>query len=430
MFNDASLIREVNEYFNRLFPICRSLTGDGTRKTLDVLQEIADFEIIKIPSGTFVYDWKVPDEWNIGDAYIKDSSGNRIVDFKNSNLHVVNYSIPTNKKINFIELEKHLHYLPNLPNAIPYRTSYYNKNWGFCLTYNQFKNLDTNAEYEIKIDSEFKKGYMLIGESVIKGDSKKEYLFSSYDCHPSMANDNLSGMILWALLLRELHKRHNHHNYRFVIAPETIGAIAYLKLNEERMKQIDGGFVISNVAGPNHIGYKSTYLENHYIDEIIKTVLKESEIKFTAYPFDVMGSDERQYSSPAFRIPMGVITSDGYYEYKEYHTSLDDLDFINIENLIKIFNVYKKVINRLEIDKTYISLHPNCEAYLNKYKLYPSIGASNFKKDVLKAIMNIMFWSDGKIPLSEISKKSEISTQELQKGVDFLISNNLLKETN
>lgn len=421
-------IQEVSDYFARLYPICRSIAGSGAKETLKILQEIVEFNIVKVPSRSIHYGWKIPDEWYIKDAYIKDSSGNRIIDFKRNNLHIVSNSIPINKKLPFTELKNHLYYLQNLPDAIPYRTSYYNKEWGFCLTYNQFKNLDMKSEYEVKIDSEFKKGHLLIGESIIRGETDKEYLFSSYYCHPSLANDNLSGIILWSLLLRELQNKSNKHTYRFVLAPETIGAIAYLNINKEKMKRIDGGFVLATVAGQNNFGYKPTYLGNHFIDNIVRNTFKEMQIEFKDYPFNIIGSDERQYSSPTFRIPIGTITMDKYYEYKEYHTSLDNLDFINVKNLIKIFDIYIRIINKLESRKTYISLHPDCEIFFNPYKLHPLVGASNSKTEILKAILNLTFWSDGKNSLFDISKKSNICIEELQKACQFLLKHDLIRE--
>src|SRR3989338_1330159 len=242
--------REAGELLRELFPICRSITGMGLRQTLAKLKEVSDFDIKEVPSGTECYDWIIPDEWEIRSAFIADESGRRIVDFKNSNLHVVSYSIPVDQKLTGAELKKHLHTLPHLPEAIPYRTSYYHPNWGFCLSYREYSRIDANKIYQVKIDSTLKPGFLSYGEVLLPGKSGEEYLIHTYCCHPSLANDNLSGQVLWALLLRELKRLKLRHSYRFVIAPETIGAIAYLAKNEKVMKKVSGGFVITTVAGP------------------------------------------------------------------------------------------------------------------------------------------------------------------------------------
>lgn len=342
------LVKEADELLHRLFPICRSITGDGVRQTLSILQKVSNFDLKEIRSGRPCYDWTIPEEWNIKDAYIEDSDGKRVIDFRISNLHVVSYSIPIDRKMDFGELRGHLHTLPGLPDAIPYRTSYYNRDWGFCLSYNQLKRMDNNKRYHVVIDSTLKPGSLTYGESLIKGSGKGEFLFSTYCCHPSLANDNLSGQVLWALLLRELRARKLKYSYRFLIAPETIGAIAYLSHNESAIKNLSGGFVITSVAGPGKFGYKHTYLGNHFIDKAVEENFNKSGIDYVSYPFDVNGSDERQYSSPYFRIPIGTICKDKYYEYDYYHTSLDDLDFISAENLVETLTLYLSTIDKIE----------------------------------------------------------------------------------
>ena len=321
----TDLAVEINTYLKRLFPICRSITGNGNRETLRILQEIVPLTVYEIPSGTKVYDWMIPDEWNIRDAWIKDSTGKKIIDFQNSNLHVVNYSVPVHNRMNLVELNEHLHFRDDLPSAIPYRTSYYNENWGFCLSHNDYKRYFNRKDiYEVFIDSKLKKGSLSIGELLIKGRSNKEYLISTYICHPSLANDNLSGFVLTAFLARELLIRELNFSYRIIFVPETIGAISYCANNEEAMKKIMAGFVVSSVGGPGRFGYRQSWQEGHFINSMIEKTFDENGIdNFKIYPFDVHGSDERQYSSQGFGINIASITKDKYYDYDYYHTSLD-----------------------------------------------------------------------------------------------------------
>lgn len=433
---ERTLIEDADKLFHELFPICRSITGNGVRRTLQRLNQVTAFDVKEIPSNTVCYDWVIPPEWNISDAFVKDSEGKKVIDFFENNLHVLNYSIPVSKKIPFYELDKHLHYLPEMPGAIPYRTSYYNREWGFCLTYDQYQQLDKNSEYEVVIDSNLSTGSLTYGEGRIEGHSDKEYLISTYCCHPSLANDNLSGMILWALLFRELKSKKTKHSYRFVIVPETIGAIAYLSKNEESMKKSDGGFIVTTVAGPGMFGYKETYKQNHLIDRVVKRTFEELDIPYKLYPFDINGSDESHYSAPYFRIPVCTICKDKYYEYEEYHTSMDNLNFVRADYLVESLKLYLLAIEKLEIDSTYNSLNPYCEPMLGKRNLYPKIGghikqkASNFMKshwereynistddsisgNELDAISWLMFFSDGTQSLLDVSEKTKIPMKQL-----------------
>lgn len=431
---EDSVIKETDALLQRLFPICRSITGDGVRQSLSILHEIADFDIKEIPSGTRCYDWTVPDEWNVRDAYVEDSSGKKVIDFQKNNLHLVSYSVPIDKKMSFQELEKHLHTLPRLADAIPYRTAYYDGGgWGFCLSHNQLEGMDKNDEYYVKIDSSLKPGKLTYGECVINGKSGQEFLISTYCCHPSLANDNLSGMVLWTLLIRELASWDTRHTYRFIIIPETIGSIAYLSQNEEAMKKVDGGFILTSVAGPSEFGYKPTYLGNSLIDKIVHNTFNELGMEYVSYPFDI-NSDERQYSSPEFRIPMGTICKDKYSEYIQYHTSLDNLDFISAENLIKTLKIYLAAIRKLEMNLTYTA-RLKCEPMLSKRGLYPKIGgmlkqgaaAIEKNQNELDANKWVLFYSDGKTSLVDIAEKTKIPIKELYESAEKLRENKLLE---
>jgi len=442
------LVKEAEHLLRELFPICRSITGNGVRQTLSRLQKVVEFDVKEIPTGTICYDWVVPDEWNINDAYIQDLSGKKIADFKKNNLHLVSYSIPVNKVISFQELLKHLHTLPQLPNAIPYRVSYYNKEWGFCLSFKEFNELDKKKSYHVIVDSTLKPGSLTYGEYCIKGSSEKEFLIWTYCCHPSLANDNLSGMVLWALLLRELKFRKTRHSYRFVIAPETIGAITYLSQNEEEMKNIYGGFILTCVAGSEKFSYKSTFLKEHEIDRVVDRVFRESNIDYISYPFDVNGSDERQFSSPYFRIPIGTVCRGKYYEYDYYHTSLDNLDYINSENLIQTFRIYLRIIDYLENNLNYVSLNQKGEPMFGKRNLYTKIGGPFKQKAVNKeqfsreydititglqmerefdAMRWLIFYGDGKNTLLDISEKTDIPLETLHQVAKILREKGLLE---
>jgi aminopeptidase-like protein/spore coat polysaccharide biosynthesis protein SpsF (cytidylyltransferase family) len=341
---------EFDQYLQRLFPLCRSITGDPNRETLRVLQELIPLVIHEVPSGTAVYDWTIPDEWNIRDAWIADVSGRRMVDFRASNLHVVSYSEPVNAVMDWAELQPRLHRHPELADAIPYRTSYYRRDWGFCVTHAQYAELERQrGPFTVVIDSELKPGALSYGEYLVPGRSTEEILLSCYICHPSMANDSLSGVLLTAFLARHIAGLKNRHwSYRIVFVPETIGAIAYCAGNEAAMKRIDTGLVITTVGGPGKFGYKQSFDPSHPINAMIEDVLAETGTEFITYPFDIHGSDERQYSSQGFRINAATICRDRYYEYPYYHSSLDDLSFVTAKQIAETLEVYVRLIDKLE----------------------------------------------------------------------------------
>jgi aminopeptidase-like protein len=423
----------IESYLERLFPLTRSITGEGNRQSFEILKEIIPLKILNIPSHEAVYDWTIPQEWNIRNAWIKDGSGRKIIDFRNSNLHVVSYSLPIHKKMGLTELKNHLHFLPDLPGAIPYRTTYYDKNWGFCLSYNDFLKSFSNGEiYEVFIDSDFKDGSLNIGELVIKGKIDREILISTYICHPSMANDNLSGIILTAFLAKELLKKDLNYSYRVVFVPETIGAIAYCAKNESILKKIDTGFVIATVGGEGTYGYKQSYDNTHSINSIVEEVFKDNNISFITYPFSPNGSDERQYSSQGFRINTVSITKDKYYEYDLYHTSLDNLDFINSKSINKSLNIYIQAIEKLDKNIVYKNLIPNCEPKLDKYGLYPKIGGSQIPKDIrhneLEIVRWLLFCCDGKTPLYSISNQLNQSIEDIYRIASKLEEKCLLQK--
>jgi aminopeptidase-like protein len=429
-----TIANEMNALLQRLFPITRSLTGNGNRETLEILKEVIPLDIIEYPSGGKVYDWTIPDEWNIKDAWIKDSKGNKIIDFNNSNIHVVGYSEPINKKMTFDDLKSNLHYLEDLPDAIPYRTTYYNRNWGFCVNKAQYDTLkDVEGSLEVCIDSEFKShGSLTIGELLIPGKSKEEILISTYICHPSLANDNLSGTVLTAFLAKKLLKEEKlNYSLRFIFVPETIGAISYCANNEKAMKAIKFGFVVTTVGGPGQFGYKQSYDAVHSINSAVEHVFAKSNIKYNKYPFDIHGSDERQYSSIGFRINTISITRDKYYEYPYYHTSLDNLDFVNGKQISETLGLYLKTLEYVDMDVVFTNCNPNCEVMLSKHDLYPTTGGAQIPKTNGRSELDLRLWllwhCDGCKGLAEISKELNVNMSILYQSALVLEEKNILR---
>lgn len=413
--------KEMNQLLQRLFPINRSITGSGVRETLKILQEVVPLKMTEFSSGEDVFDWTIPNEWFIRDAYIKDSKGNKIIDFNKTNLCVMNYSQGISKTMSYQELLPHLYTLPSLPDAIPYRTTYYNQNWGFCVSYKQFQQFNEEANYEVLIDAEHKPGSLTIGEYYIQGNSKIEYLISTYICHPSLANDNLSGPILTAFLARELSKKRTRHSYRFVFVPETIGAIAYCAKNESKIKKIDSGFVVTCVGGPGNFSYKQSYNPNHYLNKLIVKIFNEQKLEYIEYPFNIFGSDERQYSSPGIGLNIVSIHKDKYQEYLYYHTSLDNLEFVKAKYIYETFAIYVRVIDLLEKNVKYRTTQNKCEVMLSKRDLYPKTGGMLFQSvsaqpdefNEVKAIQWLLFYCDGKQTLLDIAIKINMDIEYL-----------------
>ena len=347
MMNIPEIGNNMYELMVELFPICRSITGNGVRKSLQILKNHILLDILEVPSGTKVFDWTVPREWNINDAYIKNSKGEKIVDFKKSNLHVLNYSIPIHKKISLKELKLNLHSLPEHPDVIPYRTSYYKENWGFCITHNQLLQLE-NDEYEVFIDSTLQDGSLTYGEYLIRGKSEDEVLFSCYPCHPSMCNDNLSGVVLLTFLAKHLKFFSLNYSYRFLFVPETIGTITWLSRNEHNVMKIKHGLVATCVGDPGISSYKKSRQGNAEIDQTVIEILKNSGADYKILDFYPTGSDERQFCSPGFNLPIGSLERTFAPDFPEYHTSADNTDFVQGEYLADTFSKYLKVIFKLE----------------------------------------------------------------------------------
>jgi aminopeptidase-like protein len=399
------------ELTERLYPICRSITGNGVRDTLSILKEFIPLKIEEVPSGTKVLDWEIPDEWNVSDAWVKNSNGEKIVDFKKLNLHLLNYSLPVDKTIDLEELKEHLHTLPEYPDWIPYRTAYYSRQWGFCISHNQFQRL-TEGDFHIYIDSEIKPGSLTYGEVLIPGNTKEEVLFSCHICHPSLCNDNLSGIVLAAKLSDILKTMTLHYSYRFLFIPGTIGSIAWLSRNEDTVKNIKHGVVLTLLGDSTPFQYKKSRQGNTEIDRIMEYLLKD-EIGSKMLDFSPYGYDERQFCSPGFNLPVGRLSRTPFEEFPEYHTSADNLDFIGANNLSDSLEFLLKVISVVEGNKKWINLNPKGEPQLGKRGLYKTIGGQRLQKNYQMALLWILNLSDGSYSLLDIAIKSGIKFEVL-----------------
>ena len=414
------------ELAERLYPICRSITGNGVRETLSILNEFVPLTIEEVPSGTKVFDWEIPDEWNICDAWIINPIGEKIIDFKKLNLHVLNYSIPVDERINLKELKKHIFTLPEYPGWVPYRTSYHNRQWGFCMSHNQFQNLK-DGDYQVKIDSEIKPGSLTYGEILIPGKTKEEVLFSCHICHPSLCNDNLSGIVLAAKLAHILKMFDLHYSYRFLFIPGTIGSISWLSRNEDTVNNVRHGMVLTLLGDSTPFQYKKSRQGNAEIDRIMEYLLK-NESGSKMLDFSPYGYDERQYCSPGFDLPVGRLTRTPFEEFPEYHTSADNLNFINGENLSESLAFLFKLITIIEGNKKWINLNPRGEPQLGKRGLYKLIGGQSRQKDYQMALLWILNLSDGNHSMLDIAVKSGIEFDLLLQGANNLLQVGLLKE--
>ena len=426
----------VRKYYNLgkniLFPICRSLTGKGTLKTLKFIKkEFKDLKIRKIKSGKKVFDWVIPPEWNIKEAYIVDKKGKKIIDFKNNNLHVVGYSIKVNRIIKKRNLIKNLFYLKKQPNAIPYVTSYYKKKWGFCLTYNQFKEINfkysDDDSFRVVINSNLNySGNLNYGELVIQGKSKKEILISTYICHPSMANNELSGPIVSMSLINNFIGKKLNKTLRFIFIPETIGSIAYLSQNLTYLKKyVIGGYNLSCIGDERKHSCMLSKYENSPSDEALLLSYKKLNIRnYKIYSFLNRGSDERQYNSPGIDLGITSIFRSKYTEYPEYHTSLDNFDVVTPKGLTGGYNVAKNSI-KIILNNIYPLSKILCEPQMGKRGLYPTLSVKS-KRKKSKTYMDFLQYSDGSNSLKKISKLINLDIKSTKKIYKILSKNNLL----
>jgi aminopeptidase-like protein len=404
--NAEAIGAEAYELMRRLFPLCRSLTGSGVRSTFDVLEEHVALERTEIASGTQVFDWTVPDEWNIRDAYIATPDGKRVVDFHRSSLHVVSYSEPVRARMSLEALRERLHTLPDQPDLIPYRTSYYHRTWGFCLSHRQLLALEP-GEYDVVIDSSLEPGHLTYAELRLGGESDEEVLVSTYVCHPSLANDNLSGIAVATMLARQLSQRpRRHYSYRFVFAPGTIGPLAWLHHNRETLHRVKHGLTVSCIGDAGGLTYKRSRRGNSETDRAVELVLRDSGAEHRVLDWEPWGGDERQFCSPGFDLPVGCLMRTPHGEFPGYHTSADGLDRIRPESLAEAVRVGLDVVEVLETNRTCTSLSPYGEPQLGRRGLYRSSGGAVESPDDERALLWVLNFSDGQSSLLDIAARS------------------------
>jgi aminopeptidase-like protein len=411
-----------------LWPITRSISGAGVRETLNIIKRhLPDLVVCEVPTGTKCFDWTVPKEWNIRDAYVIDPNGNKIIDFKDNNLHVVSYSTPIKKTLSLSELQKYLHSLPDQPDAIPYVTSYYQERWGFCLTDNQRKML-VEGDYQVYIDSELADGSLTYGELIIHGESEKEVFLSTYVCHPSMANNELSGPTVTTYLAKWIKSQPRKYTYRIIFIPETIGSICYLSKNLGVMKEnIIAGYNISCVGDDDAYSYLPSRAEETISDKIALHVLKYTHPDYVEYSYLDRGSDERQYCSPGVDLPIASIMRTKYGEYSQYHTSLDDLNYISAEGLNGAYEVLQQCLMCVEKNNTYRATIL-CEPKMDKRNMRPTLRAGVKLDRNFKLIMDVLVYADGKNDLLAIAEKLNVPMWSLFNNIEILLREKLIKK--
>lgn len=414
------------ELIEELFPICRSITGNGVRRTLAILQRYIPLKVNEIPSGTPVLDWTVPREWNIREAYIARLDGTRVVDFALNNLHIVQYSQPIDAIMPLAELRPHLHTLPDHPDWIPYRTSYYAENWGFCLSHGQLSSL-ADGLYRVVIDCDLESGHLSYGELTIPGETEDTVLFSCHACHPSLANDNLSGIAIATMLARDFQMFQPRYSYRFLFIPGTIGSITWLSRNEETIGRIVHGLVLSCLGDSGDITYKQSRRGNATIDRIVARVLQDDRASHRIRRFVPYGYDERQYCSPGFDLPVGCLMRTPNGEYPEYHSSADNLSFLRTESLAHSLSVLRRVVACIEGDAVYRNLRPRGEPQLGRRGLYATMGGQRAAGYDQMALLWVLNLADGHHSLLDMAERADLPFATIRAAANALVGAELLE---
>lgn len=419
---------ELYALVQELYPICRSITGDGVRRTLEILSRYVPLTVHEVPTGTPVLDWTVPKEWNIRDAYIADATGKRVVDFRALNLHVLNYSVPVHKKLTLAELRPHLFSLPDQPDLVPYRTSYWTETWGFCLSQRQLDALPEGV-YEVCIDSTLEAGSLTYGEFVVPGTTDDEILISAHTCHPSLCDDNLTGLAISAWLGRALStpdvRGPRRHTLRFLYAPGTIGAIIWLARNRERAARVRHGLTLTCLGDSHPFTFKKTVFGGTELDRTVARVLAHSGHAHQVIDFFPYGYDERQYNSPGFRMPVGSLMRGRHGRFPEYHTSADNPSLVSPERMRESFDVLRDVIDALQGNAAYQNLAPWGEPQLGKRGLYQALGGTNIP-DLQLALLWVLNLSDGRHTLLDIAERAHMSFRSIRAAADMLLQHELL----
>ncbi len=419
---------EMERLMRELYPLCRSITGEGVRATFRALQTRIPLVVYEVPSGTTVLDWTVPPEWNITDAFIKDARGERVVDFRASNLHVMSYSRPVRGTMSLNELQPHLFSLPEHPQWIPYRTSYYKENWGFCVSHEQLQRL-TDQEYEVCIDSRLEAGSLTYGECIVPGRVRDEVLVSCHTCHPSLCNDNLSGIAVATALARSLLQDKPYHTYRFVFLPGTIGSITWLAMNEATLSRIRHGLVLTGVGDEGAVTYKRSRQGDAEIDRAMVHVLRHSGAAHRIIDFFPYGYDERQYCSPGFNLPVGCFMRTPHGEYPEYHTSADNLAFVKRSSLEASYALCLSVFRLVDQNRRYVNQNPKGEPQLGRRGLYRQVAGQQGKQSRELVLLWVLNLSDGHHSLLDIADRAQVPFGEVAEAAHALERCGLLKET-
>lgn len=418
----GSILRLVE----RLYPICRSITGDGVRETLSILGETVPIEISEVASGTRVLDWTVPPEWNIRDAYVADASGERVIDFRASNLHVVSYSVPVRARMTLEELRPHLHTLPEQPTLVPYRTTYYEESWGFCLSHDLLESLP-DGEYEVVIDSTLGAGSLTYGEVVVPGETDDEVLISAHVCHPSLCDDNLSGVAVATHLAAALLSGDRPRcTYRFVFAPGTIGAITWLARNHERTGRIIAGLTLTCLGDDHPFTYKRSEGADALVDRAAEHVLERLDVEHEVIDFFPYGYDERQYNSPGFRLGVGSLMRGRHGRFPEYHTSADNLEFVDGDRLAEAFDVIARILGVVDRDRILVNTEPYGEPQLGARGLYSALGGTSIP-DAQMAMLWVLNQSDGTKSMLDIAQRSGLPFDSVVATASVLERHGLLR---
>jgi aminopeptidase-like protein len=426
-FDVGAAGREMYDRISRLYPICRSITGDGVRETLRLIATEIPLQMHEVPTGTRVFDWVIPKEWNIRDAYIRNRHGVRIVDFRASNLHVISYSVPVHRRFTLTELRPHLFSIPDRPEWIPYKTSYYSANWGFCLSHNQLLALEDD-EYEVCIDATLEDGQLTFAECVLPGRLDDEVLFSCHVCHPSLCNDNLSGVSLAVMLAKLLGRAPRRYTYRFLFAPGTIGAITWLALNEDTAARIRHGLVLACVGDRGKSTYKRSRRGDAEVDRAVAHVLQRSGLEYDIRDFSPDGYDERQYCSPGFNLPIGALSRTPHGCFPEYHTSADGLGFVDAAALADSLAKCAAIVDVLEGNAVYVNRNPKCEPQLGRRGLYDGIGGYGDHDATQPAMLWVLNMSDGSHSLLDIAERSRLPFEIIRHAADSLLQHELLAD--
>jgi aminopeptidase-like protein len=398
---------ELYKLVAELYPICRSITGDGVRRTLEIVDREIGLQLHEVPTGTKVFDWTVPREWNIRDAWVANAAGERVIDFQASNLHVVSYSVPVRARMPLADLKRHLHTLPEHPDWIPYRTSYYAESWGFCASQRLVDSLP-EGDYEVSVDATLADGHLTYGEHVVAGQTEDEVLVTCHVCHPSLANDNCSGIAVASRLASRLGETRPRYTYRFLFIPGTIGSITWLARNEDRVGRIRHGLVLACVGDPGPLTYKRSRRGDAEIDRAVRHVLDRSGRPHEIVEFSPYGYDERQFCSPGFNLPVGCLSRTPYARYPQYHTSADDLDLVRPEHLQDSFDACAELLEVLEGNRRYLNLNPKCEPQLGRRGLYGSIGGRSDAEERQMAMLWALNLSDGDHTLLDVADRARL----------------------